>query len=417
MRLFRKFFDYIIIFVLIYTSRETVLFGTNSNAVTAFLGYVAPAVVLMILVLRKGKNAVCEYNKQTYDTTIIIIFLIMITMLSNFDINVKYGYEIVLCLTAYHLVNQIEFERFAKVYNDILLSLSLFAVITSLAYIFYPGYVGAFPTITNKGGYDFYFLGLSVIPGEIEGVLFRLFGIFREPGVAIIFINIALLFELFVLNGKKTPRVLLLVLTVGMTLSTAGFIITFIILMTYLLRAHNNHAIISLFFIVLVLVSAYFIIQNDFIYAALFNKFSATDSASTGARFGSITYNIKMILDNPLGSFFGLGYQSVEDFFEGLESLARGQGHNTNTLLKELSVHGFCFFCYFLVRIYYFSKGVIKEKSWQTLFVFLALVMMLSNEDLTVDFILYVIVLYSSIIGSNSYKQNDESLNTTYVLQ
>lgn len=210
---------------------------------------------------------------------------------------------------------------------------------------------------------------------------------------------------------------LLFVLTIGMTLSTAGFIITFLILMTYLLQSNNNHAIISLFFIGLVLVSTYFIIQNDFIYAALFNKFSATDSASTGARFGSITNNVIMIINNPLGLFFGLGYQFVEGFFEGLESAVRGAGHNTNTLLKELSVHGFLFFCYFLVRIYFFSKGVIKEKSWQTLFVFLALVMMLSNEDLTVDFILYVIVLYSSIIGSNSYKLNDNCLNTSDVSQ
>lgn len=417
MSFFKKYFDYIIIFILIYTSRETVLFGTNANTAITFLGYIAPVVVLFILTLRKGGKKANRYNKQTYDSAIIIIFVILMTMIANLDINVKYGYEIVLCLTAYNLVNQIDFERFAKVYNDILLSLSLFAVITTLAYIFYPGYVGSFPAITNKGNYDFYFLGLSVIPGEISGVLFRLFGIFREPGVAIIFINIALLFELFVLNRKKLFRVLLLVLTVGLTLSTAGFIITFFILMTYLLQAHKKHAVVSLFFLGLVLASSYFIIQNDFIYAALFNKFITTESASTGARFGSITNNIKLILDNPLGMFFGLGYHHVESFFEGLESVSRGQAHNTNTLLKELSVHGVFFFLYFLAKIYNFSKGIIRRRSWQTLFVFLALVMMLSNEDLTVDFILYVIVMYSSIIGSKSYKRNVNSLNTAYVPQ
>ena len=206
MKIFKDYFDYFIIFLLIYTSRETVLFGTNNDSTIALLGFCAPVIVLILLFFRKDKargSNVFKYNDRSRDTAIIIIFMIIMTMVINLDLNVKYGYEILLCLIAYNIANQVVFERFARVYSDIMEFLSLFAIVTFVIYIIYPGIFGVFPVITNKSSLDYIFLGLSVLPKELLGVVLRMYGIFREPGVAIIFVNLALLFELFVINSQR----------------------------------------------------------------------------------------------------------------------------------------------------------------------------------------------------------------------
>lgn len=421
MSFFKRYFDYIILFILIYTSRETVLFGTNTDQTVVILGYITPVIVLFLLLFRKpstNRSSIYSNNNNSVQSiAATIILMILATMLTNLDVNVKYGYEILLCLISYQLVYQIEFKRFAKVYNDIILFLSIFATITSIVYIISPGIISVFPVITNKSGYTFYFLGLSVIPGELSGVYYRLFGIFREPGVAIMFINIALLFELFVLDRKKLIRVLILAFTVGLSLSTAGYIITFFILVTYLFHSQKNKTILSFVLLIALLSIVVLILRNDFLSAAVFDKFTSSDSASAGARFGSVTNNINIIYDNPLGLFFGMGYEYVESYFEGLGSLVRGENHNTNTLLKELSVHGLFFFLLLLVQIYKFSRGLVKKRAWQSLLVFVAFLLIFSNEDLTVDIIVYLIVFYSTKIEIYAKKRNYSSISSSNLLQ
>ena len=415
----KRYFDYIIVFLLIYTSRETILFGTNADPLVTLLGFIAPVIVLFMLLIRKNRtngNPHFVYSKRTRDTLIIISFLLVVTMIVNIDLNIKYGYELLLCLLAYHIVNQIEFKRFAEVFSDIIEFFSIFAIVTFVLYIVYPGLFGIFPVITNKSGFEFYFTGLSVLPREVFGVLLRMFGIFREPGVAIIFVNLALLFELFVINRAKILRVSLLVLTIGFSLSTAGFILTFLIFMTYVLHAQKKHFLVSIILLAIVSVLALLIMQNDFIYMAVFNKFNQSDSSSTGARFGSIVNNIKLVLDYPIGLLFGLGYQFVEDYFANLGGAIRGEDHNTNTLIKELSIHGFLFFFYFLVKIFRFSKNLFKREFLPSFLVFCIIVLALSNEDLTVDFILYLIVFYSDKNELFPLKRYDRSICPSHVL-
>ena len=71
MKIFKDYFDYFIIFLLIYTSRETVLFGTNNDSTIALLGFCAPVIVLILLFFRKdkarGSNVFKCNNYYLYD--------------------------------------------------------------------------------------------------------------------------------------------------------------------------------------------------------------------------------------------------------------------------------------------------------------------------------------------------------------
>lgn len=392
MQLFERYFEYIIIFLLIYTSRETLLFGTNSDTVMNQIGYVVPIVTLCLLSFVK-RNVCSSHNHKRLKA--LLIFLVLFTMVVNWDLNLKYGYEIILICVACQISLKIPFSKFVEVYSNIILFLSVFAIVTALLYIIYPSYVGYFPTIVNKGNLIYYNLGLAVIPDELCGVYFRMYGIFREPGVAIIFTNISLAFELFVKNVVNVKRILILVMAVFLTYSTAGYIVTFLLIFTYILSLRKRTYLIP-FSVIGIICIAFCLISNDYIYTLVFDKFSNPDSNSLAARLGSVGNNLKLLLDNSLGFLPGLGFQTVEDAFVKFGERFEGQGHNTNTILKLLAVHGFILFCVVMKRLYtFFMLRFIEHKYKIRIFLFMTFLLMLGNEDLIVNVIFYIIVFYS----------------------
>ena len=391
MGIIKKYINYIIIFILIYTSRDTLLVGTSVNENLILLGYLAPVLVLIILLLEKNVNVIVRNNNYVY----IFLGLIAITMISNFDINVKYGYELLLVVIAFFISRKILFQDFAQAYCEIMMILTCFAVVSGVVFMISPNVISSFPVIANKGGLYYYNLGLSVIPLSVYGDYYRLYGIFREPGVAMIFINIGLLFELFILEKKQKIGVVIFLAGIVLTFSTAGYFVALMILGAYLLSSNlkSSYRLWGTFCVVILVIA---VIRNEFVQNLVFSKFSNEDSMSTAARFGSFYNNINLLIDNPLNIFCGLGYQYVEDAFVQIGNQFHGQGHNTNTILKELAVHGIFFFILILTRFYNFFTIWIRDKKIVIILLILATMAAFCNEDLTVNIILFIFIFYSS---------------------
>lgn len=390
------YIDYLIIFILIFTSRETIQFGTTQNETMLIIGYIAPLFVLVLLLIRKGHFR--NYNKSSFDLLIILSTCSLLTMFLNFDINVKYGYEILLFLLSYHIANQLEFNKFAKIYCDILQLLAFFAILATVIYFVASPIFSYFPIIENKSHLRYYNLFLSVIPVDRFGVIYRLYGIFREPGVAIIFFNLALAFEMFLFNSKKLIRVFLLLLAIVLSYSTAGYIVSFLIIACYLLYNQKKHKAVTLFASIFFVVLVVIISQSDYFNTMVFGKLTDEDSSSRGARLGSITNNLNLIIENPIGFLWGLGYQFVEDAFVAIGRMSFvGESHNTNTILKELSVHGIFFTIYLITSIYQFVRYSFLLKGLMLLAVFSTILIAFGNEDLTSDILLFLLVFYSRV--------------------
>lgn len=385
--------DYIILFTLIFTSRETLLFGTNQDAIMVMVGYICPVIVLLILLLRKHKDG----SKSSTNLLVTLCACTIVTMFFNFDINIKYGYEILLYLLSYLIANQIKFDKFVNIFCDIILFLAFFAVFSAVVYYVTPSLLSLFPVVENKSNIQFYNMFLSVIPSERYGVFFRSYGIFREPGVAMIFFNIALIFELFFKGKKYFMRLMLLILAVGLTFSTAGYIVLLGIIAVYILNKNNKKSFGYSFVVVMAFIGGVFLISyNDYINMMVFGKFSNSQSSSTSARFGSVYNNISLIIEKPIGILWGLGYQYVEDAFELLGKRSYGgEGHNTNTILKELSVHGAFYASCIVTELYLFIKRRLLLSEMTTFLLFVVIVAAFGNEDLTVNILLFLLVFYS----------------------
>ena len=385
--------EYLITFLLIYTSRETLLFGTNNNNETLLVGYIVPILLLLLLFLLGGSSYL-QYAKPQKLCITLSIFT-AITMLLNVDINIKYGYELLLFVLALKYVKYITFKRFTEIYSNIMYYLSVFSAITAILYMLYPSYVLLFPTIVNKGGLYFYNLFFALIPAEMDGVYFRMYGIFREPGVAMIFINLAIIFELFIKKVKNYKKILVFILAIGLTFSTAGYIVTFLILVSFLFASRKINSSMAIVVLLLIIASTYIVYTNKFVYMLVFSKFSNSESSSTAARFGSVVNNLNLLYNHPQGIIYGLGYQNVEDAFVNIGNRSLGEEHNTNTVLKELAVHGF-FFTYILFsRIYKFFKNNFSLSKQNTILLFVVVLLMLGNEDISFNIILFILAFYS----------------------
>ena len=190
----------------------------------------------------------------------------------------------------------------------------------------------------------------------------RNFGIFREPGVYQIFLNIAILFVLFCgekLKRKKT-KLVILVLTILTTFSTAGIIITSLLLLIYCivnLKCISIKNILSSLAFIAGLIAVIFLFNRYFmVFDKLFSKIGNKDDSSWFSRTSSFVVNIAVGFNN---IFFGAGWDNVKVETAKYTSLLYNMSFkfsNTNTFLKLFAIHGLGVFVFYIVELYKFFK-------------------------------------------------------------
>ena len=150
-------------------------------------------------------------------------------------------------------------------------------------------------------------------------------GIFTEPGIYQMVLNLGIFIILFLnkfLDSKKTNGMLVvLILTLCTTQSTTGFIGLIMIVIFYLFSRtkekklfNKSKMVIAILCLLLVLLIDYNIRGSEsIVHIAILNKlfskgtFSLVDNASSAARVGTIFLSIRSILKHP----FGIGYTNL----------------------------------------------------------------------------------------------------------
>ena len=158
--------------------------------------------------------------------------------------------------------------------------------------------------------------------------------------------------------------------------------------------------IFSIMFIIIAFVSLAFIsfIGFEKIDSILFNKFRY-DNASYDSRFGSIFVNIELFKNKPI---FGNGFTYFETNFSNYASIVGyGKAHNTNTYFKVLSVHGAFYFLILLFGAFNLFNKNIKNLLIKII-AFIIFLIVLSNEDLMVNTLIYVISFYGYFYVKNT---------------
>ena len=329
--------------------------------------------------------------------TIIILSFMMTTLLVNTDGEIiKYAYNLFILIMGAFFVRFINKERFCNAFIGIVYYIALWSIVLFVLWLVAPSIVQLFPSIRNENGIKYYYLGLGFLEDLNQGVLPRMYGIFREPGVFTCYLTLALIMQLFFLREINLKRVAIMCLASLLTFSTAAYILLLLLFVVYFAKQFFNSnphkKTIRLLLIVTIIVTVvFFVIGPEKVMSVVFNKLNVENS-SRDSRFASIYANFLMFLENPI---FGKGWNFVEDNFINFAVTGVYKGtHNTNTFMKLLALYGIFTFVGVIGALMSFFIRESKSFIWGIL-ITLIWIVALSNEDMTVNILLYLLPLYA----------------------
>lgn len=365
-------------FLALYTSDDTLLFGTNGNNSFIIARYI---VLVLFSIYYTSKKFII---KKSQVVIIVFLFYVINALLTGFKVGFIYNALVLYFGTVFCL--SVPFNQFKKMFVGIVYVIALFSIILYFLNLLYPQVITYLPSFSNSQDIPFYHAGLSA---TVEGYSMRNFGLFREPGVYMIYLNIALLFEILS-DNMSMKRVLVFILAIFTTLSTSGFLIGAIIMSILVFRSEKKSY--SLMLIVLMILAYFYVSTNETINNELFHKIQE-QTYSYYARLSSITVPLYMILHNPLG----VGPDMYDVLFPkisySLYSVVIRASDSTNTFLKLLAVYGPFIF---IIYSYYFIRfcSCFSAKNIVRLLVFIVLLLCLSNEDLRTSVFFCIMIGY-----------------------
>ncbi len=406
-------FYYILIFLFIYISDDTLLFGTNieKSFIDAKYIFIMVAAVALTLYNFLHQRAL---NGRTFYFLISLVLLIMISMVVNHDVRLGYFYKICLLLYAFAIIQIMNFREFAEVFNRVVYLLAFASLIGFAIMIIMPSILSFLPILTNSKPLRFYNAGLTTIPIFYIGTsnLPRNFGIFREPGVYQMYLIMALLFQMFIIKENTLKRYLVYALAVLTTFSTTGFIALGIVFIMFLLnnnglsKGKNSFLIILCVIVIISLLAFTDIFSTDLEdrnSGSIFYKiFNPTKSFSGAARFASVTENIRMFFEKP---FFGVGLTALGEKFSvyAFQTYGIATPHNTNTLLIQFAAHGFIYGFLWIFGYWRLAKNIDFKNR---LLIFIAIVVLYIGENLTFSGFANLFLLYGICETSEVFEEN-----------
>ena len=262
--------------------------------------FIVVLIIFGFLVIRQGMNKI-----ELQQLALILVFILAFLVLNYFFAITPQSIQKVLANVTIMFSSAFATIYFSSQKNKgmfvktLYFSLKLILFHSLLNFIAYPLVSGSLSIIGNwhyecstfanlffynPQKYNYTFLGISLVRNQ---------GLFWEPGVLQIFLNIFLFLNLFVV---KSSRFMILVIIFSMltTLSTTGLFIMLILMGVYSVRVVKNN--ILFFPIVLLILFGLFSVTSSNIS----NKIYGDGSNSFQVRLFDLVQPFKMVADNPL---------------------------------------------------------------------------------------------------------------------
>lgn len=385
--------QYILIIIILFISNDTLTFGTSGNTTLGLIHQIIYAILIIFLSFSFQISQQPKIPKLLLATLLFIIFL---TSILNLDFSLGYLIQINSLILGYLIAKNIKFESFALYFNKVLFFISLTSIFLFFVFILFPVSIGLFNVQENIAGVPY--INLYFYTHFVS--VFRNTGIYREPGVYMIYLNLGIIFELFIKNSINKKYIVVFILALLTTLSTAGFIIASFIGLSFLLKEKKFKTFIKTSTFILIL--SIIIFYNYDLFETSLMKFdkSTIEYGSTVARMASITVPFSIFLDNP---FLGVGLANYNDLFELysrnlLGFSLRADGHSTNTFFNSLATYGLVYFLILFISFYKLSKLFSSSFIFRVM-IFISFLFMLSNEDLRYS-LLFSVLLFYGVFGS-----------------
>lgn len=385
-----RYSDYIMLFLILIVSAETLMFGTNSNPFFINVKYV----LIFYLILLYGGRAVRAINKKKTASTMLFVMcaLILFTGIMCMELRGGYFLRIALIVAAYCYTVKVNKYDFAKMFCEVIYYIAVASVASYILYLFIPSAFSFLPTITNSSGINFHTLVLCNIP---EGSTDRLWGPYSEPGTFQIVLNVALIFYISLNKQVDYKKIAVFVSAIVLTKSTSGYITLAFVLLYITSQSTNKggfsgYILIFLLFASLIALATY----TDLLSAdgEVFNKFQDTQRSSTVSRYASVVCNYQMFMESPL---WGVGLTGAQEKFPELcfRYFHVFSESNTNQLLYQFASLGLFFGLIWTIggAKFFLSFGRSVYSKWLLIVVFFLLCV---GENLTYSILFYLFIFY-----------------------
>lgn len=380
---------YLILLSIIVISDDCYWFSTSTNTTLVALKY-GFFVLLPFYIYKKYK----VHNINLGRIILMSLFFCMSAVLGGASVIGGPATLFFLLLSSELVVKSFSMQVFSKVFINVVNTIMLYAIVVWTAVMMDLIHT---TDVENIEGTSIKVALLCTFFSDYFGVLLRNGAIFREPGIFMVFINIAFILETLYLRSKMSVGKL--VLYVGCmltTLSTAGLIILFL---SYILYCYNQKTNIKAFAIpvVFMAVCVYLLMSSEELLGDIFSKFDrGMDSGSVAGRITSLTIPTMIILHNPL---FGVGAAMFRNEYilyakQLYNTTIDPQGLATNTILNAGAVYGLWFSLFIILNFFKLSKAIVIKNKIQSFYIFILLMMMFSNESMFYSMIVYILIYY-----------------------
>lgn len=352
------------------------MFGTNIFVIFTF--------IIVFFVFFKEKKSI------RIDILIFGCLFLLVSMISlDFDIQ-TFILMSIKTTTVIMLISIIKFEAFSLHYSKII---KLLAFVSMLTYpiIFFKisSPLFNFVSIDERTHENFVLFG--VLDNHLAHGVYRINGLWWEPGAFHFFLTISFLFDFLYerLNKINTIFYIIMSLLIG---STTGL---FSIILILLSKNISKLDIIKSIYLMIILCLVFVLFKHTDIS----NKFDLDNSMSLLSRYYDFLISYNMFLENPLVGY-GLGNQIEKAIPFGIDllgynsyfSLAKPTGSDGITMfISQVGLLGFIFVFFLLFPIY----GSAKISTLGRCLIALALLITFNTQNFTFLIIFNVLVLYS----------------------
>lgn len=369
-----------------------------------------PLILLILVTILSVKFKENKYNKYSMVTLnyYILLLLIGISLSIFFNLtgnNILSGGRVaVTVICSYFLIRNLNIDKFFKWFTKIIgwiIGLSFFIKL----FIEF-GYTFMFPTIGRY--YDLYIITASTKSDKF-------LGIFWEPGVFASIIIISYIIELFFIKTLTTTRMMMYILGLFFTQSTAGFIIFAIIISGQIwkkLKLDRNIFGILCFFI---LCLSLLLFQNEIvillakinpdIFGKLLNKMQGT----TATRLNSPYINLNLFIQRPIcGYGFNTATQKYISFMNTHNNLHVVAQTSTSTeILADIGILGITYSIMFISPIFTKKYNKISLISWLTIVI--AMLAIVNKEPHIFIVITWILLCYINM-GEKKYENQHRKI-------
>ena len=402
--------DIILIFLILFVSDDSIIFGSNSDTRFFIIKYIF-FVGLLVFCISKIWIESIEIKTKSLWVLVFFVISIIVTSVANWDIIPDYVYRIVMLVLGFLICHIMNYERMIKAFTFVMQMLSRFSLTVFFIEVFSSDLLQVFPIIKDNHLKKFYNLGLAVVPVVNHGNP-RNYGMFTEPGKYVVFLVMAFFFLLYAKKGTVFDK-LVLIITILSTKSTTGYVALGFIVISYILLSTKTKKdllkqIFTLIFVAFVfnfLLNYTEILYSTTSSTGVFNKIGKTNSMSFISRFSSVTTNLTIMLNKPL---VGAGITRLYEDFQNLTYSKYGifSEHNTNAILIQFSTYGLTFG---LLYLWNFLFSAIKQHGKIIgLIFFITLQIMLIGQNISTNIILNTLLFMWTSESFNQSVSNAE---------